>query len=141
MVHASRARILSPLHELQCAQPRKNQLSVICPCIPVLLELCIPLWAPALTPDSSLVSSGCLLRALSTAESETAPLLRQLGVIAARKRVLALQQWRMVFYLPNAVHWAFYKPPLHPGIVAMLGLAEAIVGMIQAFPQPKSSQQ
>lgn len=73
------------------------------------------------------------------AESETGPLLRQLAVIAARKRILALQQWRMVFYLPNAVHWAFYKPPFHPGVVAVLGLAEAIVGAIQAFPQPKSA--
>lgn len=73
------------------------------------------------------------------AESETGPLLRQLAVIAARKRILALQQWRMVFYFPNAVHWAFHKPPFHPGVVAVLGLAEAIVGAIQAFPQPKSA--
>lgn len=73
-------------------------------------------------------------------ESETGSLLRQLAVIAARKRKLALQQWRMVFYLPNAVHWAFIKPPMHPGIVAVLGLSEAIVGVIQAFPPRKKAR-
>lgn len=43
----------------------------------------------------------------------------------------------MVFYLPNAVHWAFYRPPFHPFVVAVFGLAEAIVGTVQAFPPAK----
>lgn len=47
---------------------------------------------------------------------------------------MALQQLRMVFYLPNAVHWAFIKPPVHPLVVAALGLGEAAVGAVQAFP-------
>lgn len=72
-------------------------------------------------------------------ESEIASLRRHLSALAARRRRLALQQLRMVFYLPNAVHWAFIKPPLHQGIVAVLGLSEAVVGTIQAFPAPKSS--
>lgn len=71
-------------------------------------------------------------------DSEAPDLRQQLSVLAARKRQLALQQWRMVFYLPNALHWAFYNPPVHPGIVAVLGLAEAAVGAVQAFPRPKS---
>eukprot|EP00752_Nemacystus_decipiens_P001260 g1258.t1 len=68
------------------------------------------------------------------AESETAGLRRDLSAIAASKRQVALQQWRMVFYLPNAVHWAFVEPRLHPLIVALLGLGEAAVGAVQAFP-------
>lgn len=59
---------------------------------------------------------------------------RSLSVIAVSKRMLALQQWRMVFYLPNAVHWAFIKPVFHPFVVAVLGLGEAAVGVVQAFP-------
>lgn len=68
------------------------------------------------------------------AESEASPLRQKLSDIAALRRHIALQQWRMVFYLPNAVHWAFYKPPAHPLLVAIFGLAEAAVGIVQAFP-------
>eukprot|EP00903_Cladosiphon_okamuranus_P007277 g7053.t1 len=68
------------------------------------------------------------------AEAEVAGLRQDLAAIAASKRLVALQQWRMVFYLPNAVHWAFIEPQLHPLIVALLGFGEAAVGMIQAFP-------
>ncbi|CAM9352515.1 unnamed protein product [Ectocarpus sp. 6 AP-2014] len=68
------------------------------------------------------------------AESETAGLRQALSQIAASKRQVALQQLRMVFYLPNAVHWAFIKPPVHPLVVAALGLGEAAVGAVQAFP-------
>ncbi len=70
-------------------------------------------------------------------ESETAGLLQQLSAIAAGRRKVALQQWRMVFYLPNAVHWAFVEPLLPPLLVAVLGLGEAAVGAVQAFPPAK----
>eukprot|EP00904_Undaria_pinnatifida_P009710 jgi/Undpi1/586/HiC_scaffold_10.g04050.m1 len=71
-------------------------------------------------------------------QPEVDTLLQELSGIAALRRQIALQQWRMVFYLPNAVHWAFYKPPAHPLLVAIFGLAEAAVGIVQAFPPSKS---
>ncbi|CAM9504999.1 unnamed protein product, partial [Hapterophycus canaliculatus] len=80
------------------------------------------------------MEEGARRKLRDCAESEVDSLRRSLSTIAARKRHLALQQWRMVFYLPNALHWAFIKPVLHPLVVAVLGLGEAVVGAVQAFP-------
>ncbi|CAM9318964.1 unnamed protein product [Chrysoparadoxa australica] len=66
---------------------------------------------------------------------------RSLAVLAHLRWSVKMQQLRMVFYLPNAVHWCFYKPPLPKGVVAVLGLAEAIVGLCQSWPKEPVEEQ
>ena len=55
--------------------------------------------------------------------------------IRIARRTLHLQVWRNIFYLPNAVHWSFVKPPMSKGVVAALGLAEAVIGIVQTYPK------
>jgi len=57
------------------------------------------------------------------------------AALRARKRHLVLQLWRDVFYLPNAVHWSFAKGILPEFMVQFLGLAEGLVGLVQALPR------
>ncbi|KAG5177889.1 hypothetical protein JKP88DRAFT_350511 [Tribonema minus] len=73
---------------------------------------------------------------LEQAADDEARAAAQAAVAAnqAKRRIVRLQVWRAIFYLPNAIHWSFVKPVLPKGAVAALGLAEAIVGLKQTFP-------
>jgi hypothetical protein len=51
------------------------------------------------------------------------------------RRMVLLQQLRMLFYIPNAWHWAYTKGKIPGAAVAVLGLSEAVVGLIQSFPR------
>eukprot|EP00953_Heterococcus_sp_UTEX-ZZ885_P013302 7600-Heterococcus_DN1.PRE.3 len=64
---------------------------------------------------------------LQTADgaSEREAVFTGLAQLKQGRRLLHLQLWRDLFYLPNAVHWSFVKPPMPKGYVAALGLAEA----------------
>lgn len=52
---------------------------------------------------------------------------------------LQLQLLRDVLYFPNALHWGCEKPLLSRPVVATLGLAEALVGLVQAWRKMDSS--
>jgi hypothetical protein len=52
---------------------------------------------------------------------------------------LQLQLLRDVLYFPNALHWGCEKPLLSRPVVAALGLAEALVGLVQAWRKMDSS--
>jgi hypothetical protein len=67
--------------------------------------------------------------------SEREAVFTGLAQLMQGRRLLHLQLWRDLFYLPNAVHWSFVKPPMPKGVVAALGLAEAVVGIVQTFPR------
>ncbi|CAM9825034.1 unnamed protein product, partial [Phaeothamnion confervicola] len=75
-----------------------------------------------------------MLHADADDKEAKAALQTELDMLARACFVVRLQWWRDVFYLPNAVHWGFYKPPMNKGLVAVLGLAEALVGLRQTWP-------
>mmetsp|Transcript_9829 Transcript_9829/g.37035 ORF Transcript_9829/g.37035 Transcript_9829/m.37035 type:complete len:185 (-) Transcript_9829:238-792(-) len=52
-----------------------------------------------------------------------------------KERLLVLQLWRDVLYLPNAIHRSFPKGLLPESCVQLFGLAESVVGLVQAWPQ------
>lgn len=58
-----------------------------------------------------------------------------LSSVRSLKYGVKLQIWRNVFYIPNCIHWSFLKPPFPKGVVALLGLAESVVGIMQTFPR------
>ncbi|CAM9681964.1 unnamed protein product [Discosporangium mesarthrocarpum] len=74
---------------------------------------------------------GLRIKLRDCSETEAPEILHKLEQIANQKRSLALQNLRMLFYLPNAIHWAYHKPPMPNSFVALMGLAEALVGLRQ----------